>query len=80
MDIIQALFLYHLNISIYDPWAFPEEVKKVYGLNCGNQLPRAQKFAAVIIAVKNTEFNDVDYAAIMQKPSVLFDVKGYMKN
>lgn len=80
VDIIKALTTYHLKITIYDPLASSAEVKKVYGLNCENNLPVSRKFAAVIVAVNHTAFAAVDYAAILQSPAVLFDIKGYLQN
>lgn len=80
VDIVQALTAYHLKITIYDPLASSAEVKKVYGLNCENNLPVSRKFAAVIVAVNHTAFAAVDYAAILQSPAVLFDIKGYLQN
>ena len=80
VDIIKALTAYHLKITIYDPLASSAEVKKVYGLNCENNLPVSRKFAAVIVAVNHTAFAAVDYAAILQSPAVLFDIKGYLQN
>lgn len=39
VDVVAALKEYGMSITIYDPWASPEEVKEEYGLECLNELP-----------------------------------------
>ena len=38
VDIIAALKEFDLEVDVYDPWASPEEVRKVYGLEMKNTL------------------------------------------
>ncbi len=39
VDVVAALKDYGIKVTIYDPWAKPEEVLHEYGLECLNQLP-----------------------------------------
>ena len=39
VDVVAALKDYGMKVTIYDPWAKPEEVKHEYGLECLNELP-----------------------------------------
>lgn len=39
VDVVAALKDYGMKVTIYDPWAKPEEVKHEYGLTCYNTLP-----------------------------------------
>lgn len=39
VDVVAALKDYGIKVTIYDPWAKPEEVKHEYGLECLNELP-----------------------------------------
>ncbi len=39
VDVIAALKDYGIKVTIYDPWAKPDEVKHEYGLTCYNTLP-----------------------------------------
>ncbi len=80
VDIIHALQKYHLSITVYDPCALPEEVKKAYSIHSQLTLPANKKFAAVIVAVNHTEFAAIDYSSILQTNGVLFDVKGGLVN
>jgi len=76
VDIVQHLQTYHLEVTIYDPWANPEEVKHEYGLDCLNTLPEKEKFDAVILAVAHKEFAYAPCKALCNADSVIFDVKG----
>lgn len=77
IDVISALVDYGVNITIYDPWASPEEVKHEYGMTVVNELPES-KFDAAVLAVAHKEFNTIDFNSILNDTSVLYDVKGQL--
>jgi UDP-N-acetyl-D-galactosamine dehydrogenase len=79
IDIINALREYDINISIYDPWANPAEVKHEYGIEITNQLPD-KKHEAVVLAVAHEQFANIDIDSLVCENSVLYDVKGFWKN
>lgn len=79
-DVITSLKDYNVNISIYDPWANPEEVLHEYGLECHNKLPQETKFDAVVLGVAHNEFKDLNFNAFQKDVSVLYDVKGILGN
>ena len=76
IDIYHALQEYYVNVTIYDPWANPEVVKREYGVDIVSELPK-QKFDAAIVAVAHKQFreNDVDWDCLLEKNHVIFDVK-----
>lgn len=39
VDVVAALKEYGINVTIFDPWANPTEVKQEYGLDCLSTLP-----------------------------------------
>jgi len=78
VDILCTLKDYNTNITIYDPWAEPDEVKKEYGWDTVNTLPNALKFDAIILAVSHTEFESIDLKALCNENSVIYDVKGVL--
>jgi UDP-N-acetyl-D-galactosamine dehydrogenase len=80
VDMINALRTYHLKVTVYDPLASPESVKAFYRLDSLVALEKNKKFSAVIVAVSHSEFSSMDYASILHKPGVLFDVKGTLEN
>lgn len=59
VDVIRELKEYGTNITIYDPWANPEEVEHEYGLDIETKLPNG-KFDAVVLAVSHKEFKDLN--------------------
>lgn len=77
VDVIQALEDYGVEVSIYDPWANPQEVKHEYGLNTNNTLPK-ERYEAVILGVAHKEFLNCDISSFQKDISVLYDVKGIL--
>ena len=78
VDVISALQDYGVNISIYDPWAKPEEVAHEYGLTTTQELPTEQ-FDAVVLGVAHKEFLDLDLTKLKKENSVVYDVKGVLE-
>ena len=74
IDIYRALQEYHLNISVYDPWANPEIARREYGIDITNILPTEQ-YDATIVAVAHNEFKTLDIARFYKDKSVVYDVK-----
>ncbi len=78
VDVIKALKEYHVNITIYDPWANPEDVLHEYNLQTTNVLP-SDRFDAVVLAVSHKDFLNLDLEKLRKENSVLYDVKGVLK-
>lgn len=74
IDIYRALQEYHLNITVYDPWANPEIARREYGIDVTNILPTEQ-YDATIVAVAHNEFKTLDIARFSKDKSVVYDVK-----
>ncbi|MBP6556967.1 MAG: nucleotide sugar dehydrogenase [Flavobacterium sp.] len=77
VDVVQALEDYGIEVTIFDPWAKPEEVKHEYGLTTTNELPKAT-FDAVVLGVAHKEFTTIDFSKLKNANGVLFDVKGVL--
>ena len=78
-DIIKALKDYNTNITIYDYWAKPEEVKREYNLEIANELPK-DKFDAIVLAVAHNEFLKLDIINMIKQDGIIYDVKGLLKS
>jgi UDP-N-acetyl-D-galactosamine dehydrogenase len=78
VDVISALKDYGINVSIFDPWANPVEVKHEYGLVCNTELISESKFDAVVLGVAHNEFLKLDFASFQNNNSLLYDVKGIL--
>ena len=77
IDIIKTLKEYNLNITIYDPWANPQEVKHEYGVEVVNELPK-EKFDTAILAVAHKEFATLNIQTLLNQTHVIFDVKSFL--
>ncbi len=75
VDILAELQTYEANITVYDPWADPAEVKHEYGVTTTDQLPEKGKFKAVVLAVAHKEFLDNDWKEWLAEDGIIYDVK-----
>lgn len=74
IDIYNSLKEYNVNITVVDPWANTEIVKKEYGIKVGNIIPN-QKYDAIIVSVAHNEFLNMDVRQYLKDNGVIFDVK-----
>ena len=77
IDIYHTLSEYTSNITVYDPWANPERVRKEYQVEVQNTLPR-EKYDAVILCVAHDEFMKLDVRSLIRDGGVVYDVKGVL--
>jgi len=78
VDVVKSLEAYSTKVTIYDPWANPEEVKHEYGIETTQTLPNS-KFDALVLGVSHKEFADLDIAALTKETNVVYDVKGFLR-
>lgn len=77
VDVVQNLISYGSHVSIYDPWASPEEVQREYGLHTHTTLP-TETYDAIVLAVAHRGFLDLDLRAKLHPNGVLYDIKGFL--
>ncbi|BFM42322.1 nucleotide sugar dehydrogenase [Flavobacterium sp. CFS9] len=77
VDVIKALKEYGIAVTLYDPLASIEEVKKEYKLQTINSVPK-EKFDAVVLGVAHAEFLKLDFSELQKENSLLYDVKGVL--
>jgi UDP-N-acetyl-D-galactosamine dehydrogenase len=79
IDIVRELESYRAIVSICDPWADPTHVKDEYDITTTNVLSDGSvKYDAVILAVAHDEFNKLNVRKLVNKNSVIYDVKGVL--
>ncbi len=78
VDVVTALTDYGMEVTIFDPWAKPEEVWHEYKLKTTNQLPNST-YDALVLGVAHAAFETLDFPKLKKVNSVLFDVKGVLK-
>ncbi|MCX7738955.1 MAG: nucleotide sugar dehydrogenase [Hydrogenothermaceae bacterium] len=80
IDIYRELQEYGVEVYITDPFAYPEEVKKEYGIDLVEDLFTEKPYDCTIVAVKHRPFiEDLDFKVfkdLMNSNPVLIDVKG----
>jgi len=77
VDVISSLQEYDTDITIYDPWAKPEEVKNEYGMNAVTELPN-KTFDAIVLTVAHAEFKQIEFSSLKKENSVIYDVKNIL--
>lgn len=80
VDVIHALKSYSTQVTIYDPWANPEEVLHEYGLACQSEFVAGEQYDAIILGVAHTEFKTLDLTPLKKEHAVVYDVKGIFGN
>lgn len=78
VDIYHTLKEFTDNITIYDPWADADLVRKEYDIEITNILPENESFDAAILAVSHNEFSKLNLKSLMKENSVIYDVKGFL--
>jgi UDP-N-acetyl-D-galactosamine dehydrogenase len=82
VDIYHTLKEYTGNITVCDPWAYPNMVKKAYGIDIEPSIDKikSKKYDAVILAVAHTKFEGLDVRSLLKDSAngVVYDVKGFL--
>ena len=76
VDIVRELKDFGLNVDVYDPLAYREEVKREYGVDLIDE-PKG-RYDLVILAVKHEKFlkNIKDFMELTDERGVFVDIKG----
>lgn len=78
VDILRTLKEYETNLTIFDPWAEPTEVKREYGWLSIKELESLGNFDAVVLAVAHSMFRTLNLDMLCKKNKVIYDVKGVL--
>lgn len=78
VDIYHTLSEYTHNITVVDPWANADIVKKEYGLDIERSVPAGEAYDAVILCVAHREFLTMDVRSLLREGGVVYDVKGVL--
>ena len=78
VDIYSTFREYTPNITVFDPWASPERVKREYGIDITGILPASQRYDAIVLAVAHSQFTGLDLRQLLNTGGVIYDVKGIL--
>ena len=79
VDVVKNLSDYGINVTIFDPWANPSEVKKEYNLENNSTLP-ISKFDAIVLGVAHSVFLELNFNDLKTENAIVYDVKGILGN
>lgn len=78
VDIHSTLSEYTSNITVFDPWANADRVKKEYNINIANSLSMDKKYDAIILAVSHEQFANTNWRNLLNNNGIIYDVKGFL--
>ncbi|MDD3946036.1 MAG: nucleotide sugar dehydrogenase, partial [Bacteroidales bacterium] len=78
IDIQKELSDYGIEVTVYDPWAKPEEVLHEYGVPIISTFPEGNGYAAIILAVAHKEFLFLNLSNLKSAGTLIYDVKGIL--
>jgi len=78
IDIHKELTDFGIEVTIYDPWAKPEEVMHEYGVPILSRFPESNGYAAIILAVAHKEFLSLNLSTLKSSGTLIYDVKGIL--
>lgn len=76
VDIVKELESYEIKLTIYDPWANPDDVAHEYGIRIVRTLPEGKQYDSVVLAVAHKDFMNRDWNEVIKKGGIIYDVKG----
>ncbi|MCD0466816.1 nucleotide sugar dehydrogenase [Flavobacterium sp. ENC] len=77
VDVVKALKEYGILVTIFDPLANANDVKKEYNLITINSIPN-DKFDAIVLGVAHAEFLKLNFSELQKEDSLIYDVKGVL--
>jgi UDP-N-acetyl-D-galactosamine dehydrogenase len=80
IDIIKEMESYNTTVTVYDPWAKPEEVLEEYGVVSYKDFDdiAGKKFNTIILAVGHEEFRSIDLLALKAEKCIVYDIKAFL--
>lgn len=77
VDVVNELLDFGTNVTVLDPCANPEEVKREYKLESQTTIP-SRKFDAIVLTVAHKEFKKLDLESLKKDNAVMYDVKNFL--
>lgn len=80
IDIINELNTYNAKLVVFDPIADKNEVEEEYGISILQKIEIGEMYDAIILAVAHKEFYDLDLKSLKNSNTIIYDIKGFLKN
>lgn len=81
IDIVKVFNEFETELTVYDPWADPEEVHQEYGFATFNHSEQLKThYDAIVLAVAHEEFQNLNLNSLKNpQRAIIYDVKGALK-
>lgn len=78
IDILRELETYDMQVDVYDPEAYPGEVREEFGVDLVNwDTVNNRTYDGVVLVVGHNEYLNMDLEQLKNNDAVVFDVKGF---
>ena len=77
VDVINNLSGYGIDVTVYDPWASPQEVLHEYGIDSYNTLQQ-DSYDGIVLTVAHQEFSKLQIDKFLNSKGIVYDVKGFL--
>ena len=79
IDIYDDLVDFGLNVTVFDPWVDPVEVRDQYRIDVLTDISSLRgDHSVIILAVGHNEFLELDIESLRLETSILYDIKGFL--
>lgn len=78
IDVVRNLEEFGVEVTVFDPWANPDEVQREYGINSIQKIPETT-YHGVVHAVSHDKFSHLDIGQLLVDGGVVYDVKGTLE-
>lgn len=79
VDVVKHLEEFGIDVSIFDPLANPNEVKREYNLLTTNTL-KENTYDTIVLGVAHNAFLDLDFSSFLKPNGLVYDVKNVLKS
>lgn len=76
IDVIRELQSFGADVEVYDLQADAREVMHEYNISLTSELNK--KYSAIVLAVSHKEFGSLDWKAIKDDNTIVYDIKGFL--
>jgi len=77
VDVVKQLEDFGTNVTVFDPWANPNEVQQEYQIKTVQKIPK-KTYDGIVLAVAHQEFLQINFDSYLNKNGVIYDVKGVL--
>ena len=77
IDVYEELISLGANVEVFDPVADKQEVKKELSIDLITDYNK-KKYSAIVLAVAHNDFNSIDFSALKDEKTVIFDAKSFL--